>query len=97
MSIEKEGTITGNLKGTDPEWYKSKLPCRFPPIEAEGISVKAEKLAGESTLELNISGPFGKNFILHADVPQTPDVHFAVTWEDGNVKLYLNGELADSK
>ncbi len=97
MSIEQEGTVTFALSHAHADWATNEQGYRFAPVNSHGVTVEASKHP-DKTVEVRISGPFRQQFLFRRPVPASTDtgVVVAITWQAGEVKLYLNGELADT-
>lgn len=106
MGLENAGTIMYWVVPPEPGWdtddrlYKFQLPTAK---SQDGVRLDAQKLP-DRTFRIWVLGAAG--VLTHFRVPlpalqHSPGgglgLHVAVTWERGEVKLYLNSELVETK
>lgn len=87
-----EGTLSFRL--TVPDGFRTTTGevCRFPPVSASGVIAEVRLLA-DHRLELELDGPRGRHWLLHAvpPIPLPPRLDVVITWDATGVELHLNG------
>jgi hypothetical protein len=98
VDLRKEGSITFWARHEHPDWATNSHSYKWGPIAADHILVAASK-DSDAAIEVEVSGPFGETFSFRQKMPLCGPhgLFVAVTWKDGEVILYLNGEKAASK
>lgn len=96
--IQNEGSITFWAKHDHSDWATNSHNYKWGPITHQGISAIAKK-ESNAAIEVSIDGPFGDSFCFRRQMPPCgpQGLFVAITWKDGLVSLYLNGELRESK
>lgn len=98
MGLKNEGSIVFGLSHEHKDWPTNSSGYKFDIIEQKDISVEAKKLP-DKTIEIKLTGPFDKTFVFQRPIPQCDErgLQVAMTWKDDEVKLYLNGQLEETK
>lgn len=98
MGLKNEGSMVFGLNHENKDWSTNSSGYNFGSFQHEEISAKVTKHP-DKTIEIELIGPFDKNFVFRRPIPPCDDrgLHVAITWKDDMVQLYLNGELDDSK
>jgi hypothetical protein len=94
--LQKEGSATFWLRHRDRDWAVNEKEYQFGEIRKSGMSVEASKHT-DKTIDLLVSGPLGQDFKFRHPIPKCDSrgLFVAVTWQDLEVKLYLNGKLTE--
>jgi len=97
MSATNEGTIVFRLQHQHKGWSTNSSGYNFDIARGEDISVATTKHP-DKTLEIKITGPYDKTFTFRNPIPVCDErgLHVAITWKEGTVKLYLNGQLVET-
>lgn len=99
MGLAEEGTITFVLEHEHQDWPTNDQGYKFGTIDT-GQGVKAGAVKNpDKTLELRVSGPFGRQFHFHRPIPPCDErgLTVAITWKEPEVKLYLNGQEVETQ
>ncbi len=96
--LSKRGRVVLEIAHEDEDWMTNDSRYTFGPYEKNEISVSAVKQP-DNTLDIAISGPFGKIFTFEPPLPDIDEKNLpvAITWEKKKVKLYLAGRLVETK
>jgi len=96
--LNKRGSAAVLITHEDEDWMTNDSRYAFGPYEEDEISVSAIKQP-DKTLDIAISGPFGEIFTFEPPLPDIDEKNLpvAITWENKKVKLYLAGQLVETK
>ena len=100
MGLQDEGSITFRLKHEHPDWPTNEHAYNFGTLDTRGIQgtkVTATKHP-DRTLELDMDGPFDQHHNVRLPIPICDErgLFVAITWQKPDLKIYLNGALADT-
>ncbi len=93
MPATPEGTANFWIRHDNPHWDTDGDRYRFPLFADGGVSIQAEKNP-DGTLDVAVSGPFGKAFTFHEPCPEASPkgVMVMVSWADRCLDLHLNAK-----
>ncbi|MBE3064598.1 MAG: hypothetical protein IMZ69_06230 [Spirochaetes bacterium] len=96
ISLE-EGTVAFLVGDETGRWRDEGVECRFPPFEAGVLRLLVTKHP-DGFVELQGFGLMEREFGCRAQMPtpMTNSLMIAVTWSQREIKIYLNGTLADT-
>ncbi len=96
--LSKRGNVILEITHEHDDWMTNDSRYDFGPYKKDEISVSAVKQP-DKTLEIAISGPFGKIFTFEPPLPDSDEKNLtvAISWEKKKVKLYLAGRLVETK
>ncbi len=96
--LNERGSVAFQITHEHEDWMTNDSRYAFGTYEKDEISVSAVKQP-DKTLDIAISGPFGKIFTFEPPLPDTDEKNLpvAITWEKERVKLYLAGQLVETK
>lgn len=100
MNQKNEGSIVFQVRHHHKDWATNSSCYNFrtTKLKLEGISVKTTKHP-DKTVEIKLIRLSGKTFTFRNPVPACDErgLHVAITWKEDKVKLYLNGQLVETK
>lgn len=98
MGLKNEGTMVFWLNHEHKDWSTNSSGYNFGTSRMEDISAETTKHP-DKTIEIKLTGPFDKSFVFRRPIPQCDPrgLQVAITWKDDEVKLYLNGQLVETK
>ena len=98
MSLKTEGSMTFWLRQENNNWLTNDSSYNFEPVRTDDVSVQAAKHS-DGTVEIKCVGPYDQSFTFRQPIPVCDDrgMFVALTWEDRQVKLYLNGSEVESQ
>ena len=91
--LDKEGSVTFWLKHEHLGWSTNNANYNFGPFTFGPIEVHAQKFS-DQTIEIRMSGPFGKTEFGKQKSPRVDakGLFVAITWKDRDIRLYLAGK-----
>lgn len=94
--FQKEGSITFWLTHEHKNWVTNNAGYNFGTFTESGISLQAIKHP-DRTVEIVSTGPLASKLQFRCQIPPCDErgLFVAVTWNRGDVSLYLNGKPAD--
>jgi hypothetical protein len=95
MITPQKGTFGITFAPQHNNWSTDNQTHLLGEYLREDLSLIATKHA-DRTLELNVSGPLGKTFTLRGPQPPCRELRLGFTWENDEIKLFMNGKLLKS-
>lgn len=92
---KEAGTFYCTLRHAHRGWATDSKGYDFGALNRPPISIIAKKKP-DQTLSIAIEGPFDSAFMFTAPTPATVAVRVVITWEKRRLRLYLNGERAQT-
>jgi Concanavalin A-like lectin/glucanases superfamily len=96
--LKDTGTITFWLRHEHADWATNDSGYKFGVIKKDGIEASAVKNP-DRTISVSLAGPFDQRFNFQTAIPPCEErgLFVALTWDNKEVKLYLNGQPIETK